>query len=290
MTDVIDNWSHQYPRLSIRKLISGTAVLMSSQAILFGTHMLRSIILILASTALLGCELNPVATNSASTVTKPRVLIYGASGRLGKPIAEEGILRNYPVTAISRDPSRLSFLDGRAAIKKGDILDRKQLRDLASSHDVIIVSVGGTPQSNDPGKYIAYKAAKSLLEVFEEKDAPDARVIFVGNLFTLEFEDGKTLLELGRVSDDHKNYAMFHGHQLALDAFRGSKNFNWTVASPPNGLRLKGRTGNVRFAGTRLLRDPDGKPSTISREDFAYAIYEELENANYVHQQFNTAR
>ncbi|MEM7279339.1 MAG: hypothetical protein AAF385_14585, partial [Pseudomonadota bacterium] len=72
--------------------------------------MLRSILLILASTLLLGCEHSPTVTNNSSSVTMPRVLIYGASGRLGKPIAEEGIMRNYPVTAISRDPSRLSFL------------------------------------------------------------------------------------------------------------------------------------------------------------------------------------
>jgi putative NADH-flavin reductase len=33
-----------------------------------------------------------------------------------------------------------------------------------------------------------------------------------------------------------------------------------------------------------LLRDPDGTPSGISREDFAFAVFEELENGNDVRQ------
>ena len=83
---------------------------------------------------------------------------------------------------------------------------------------------------------------------------------------------------------------MFYGHQIALDTFRQSEGVNWTVACPPNGLRLEGKTEKVRWGGDELLRDPDGTPSGISREDFAYAVFEELENGNYVRQRFNVAR
>ncbi len=218
------------------------------------------------------------------------VLVYGASGRIGQHILDEALLRGYTVTGVTRSPERLADYADRIDIVSGDILDRARAAELIAAHDAVIVSIGGTPQSQNPEEYIAALAAESLIEVLEGFGDEGPRLIFVGNLFTLIYEDGKTLLDLGRVDETHENYAMFYGHQIALDRFRASDGVNWTVASPPNGLRLEGRTGEVRFGGDELLRDADGAPSQISREDYAFAIFEELENGNYVRQRFNVAR
>ena len=218
------------------------------------------------------------------------VLIYGASGRIGGSIVEEALLRGHDVTGVSRDPARLERFSGRIQVEVGDILDRERTAELVGRHDAVIVSVGGAPRDKNPSNYIAALAAESLIDVLGELGDEGPRLIFVGNLFTLEYEDGKTLLELGRVPESHENYAMFYGHQIALDRFRASDGVNWTVASPPNGLRLQGRTQKIRWGGDALLRDPDGAPSAISPEDYAYAIFEELQNGNYVRARFNVAR
>ena len=219
-----------------------------------------------------------------------RLLIFGASGRIGGYIVEEALLRGHHVTAVSRDPRRLDHLKDRVNVASADILDRNMVAELIKQHDAVIVSVGGTPNDSDPANYIVPQAARSLVAVLESMEAEEIRLVFVGNLYTLKFEDNKTLLELGRVAESHPNFAMFHGHQLALDIFRRSRNVNWTVAAPPNGLRLTGRTGMVRWGGEHLLRDADGTPSTISPEDFAYAVLEELQRGNYIRKQFNVAR
>ena len=230
------------------------------------------------------------ASDGAEAKEVTHVLIYGASGRIGSHIVEEALLRGYEVTGVSRDPARLEQFAGRIHVEAGDILDRERTAELIGSHDAVIASVGGKPANQDPSQYIAALAAESLVEVLEQFGEDGPRLIFVGNLFTLEFEDGKTLLELGRVPDTHENYAMFYGHQIALDTFRRSKIANWTVACPPNGLRLEGRTEKVRWGDDVLLRDADETPSGISLEDFAYAVFEELENGNYIRQRFNVAR
>ena len=229
------------------------------------------------------------SVNAAADDVK-RVLIFGASGRIGGPIVEEALLRGHEVTGVSRDPSRLGHFADRIRVEAGDLLDRERTAELVARHDAIIVSVGGAPRDKDPSNYIAALAAETLVDVLGEFGDEGPRLIFVGNLFTLEYEDGKTLLELGRVPESHENYAMFHGHQIALDRFRASNGVNWTVASPPNGLRLEGRTEKIRWGGEALLRDPDGTPSGISLEDYAYAIFEELENGRYVRARFNVAR
>lgn len=245
----------------------------------------RRLIIVFAAVAL--------AIPTAATTTPhgaKRILVFGASGRIGGPIVEEALVRGYAVTGVTRNAQRLADFKDRIAVEIADILDRERTAALVATHDAVIVSIGGSPNNNDPSTYIAALAAESLVEVLSELGDNGPRLIFVGNLFTLEYEDGKTLLELGRVPDTHENYAMFYGHQIALDKFRASQGINWTVASPPNGLRLEGRTGNIRWGGDELLRDPDGKPSQISREDFAFAILEELENGNYIRQRFNVAR
>jgi putative NADH-flavin reductase len=219
-----------------------------------------------------------------------RVLVYGASGRIGGPIVDEALLRGYEVTGVSRNPARLEQIADRINVEAGNILDRERTADLVALHDAVIVSIGGKPANQDPSQYIAALAAESLVDVLAQFGDDGPRLIFVGYPFTLEIEDGKSMLELERVPDTHENYAMFYGHQIALDTFRQSQGVNWTVASPPNGLRLEGRTGEVRWGGDVLLRDPDGVPSGISLEDFAYAVFEELENGNYIRQRFNVAR
>ncbi len=236
---------------------------------------------------LLGIVLTAAA---ASADDVERVLIYGASGRIGQHIVDEALARGYGVTGVTRDPARLADRADRIDVVAGDILDREQTAELVAGHDAIIVSIGGTPRDEDPANYIAALSASSLIDVLAPLGDDGPRLVFVGNLFTLIYEDGKTLLELGRVPESHEYYAMFHGHQIALDRFRESRGVNWTVASPPNGLRLEGRTEQIRWGGDELLRDADGTPSGISREDFAYAIFEELENGRYLRARFNVAR
>ena len=236
------------------------------------------------------CLMQPAATAADEDAGIDRILIYGASGRIGQRIVDEALYRGYSVTGVTRSPERLEGYKDRIGVATGDILDRARTAELIAQHDAVIVSIGGAPTNNDPQKYIAALAAQSLIEVLDDFGPDGPRLIFVGNLFTLIYDDGKTLLELGRVDKSHPYYAMFHGHQIALNRFRASKGINWTVATPPNGLRLNGRTGKIRWGGDELLRDPDGESSQISREDFAYAIFEELESGSYVGKRFNVAR
>ena len=236
------------------------------------------------------CVLVGLALPGMAIAEVDRVLIYGASGRIGSHIVAEALDRGYEVTGVSRDPSRLADVADRINVETGDILDRERTAELIAQHDAVLVSIGGDPLDKIPENYIAALAAESLIEVLEEFGDDGPRLIFVGNLFTLIYEDGKTLLELGRVPESHQYYAMFYGHQIALERFRASEHVNWTVATPPNGLRLEGLTRQVRWGGDELLRDEDGTPSGISREDFAWAVLEELEAGNYVRQRFNVAR
>ena len=239
-------------------------------------------------TLLLCCLALSACTQSLPQQNTETLLIYGVSGRIGGHIVDEALRRGYTVTGVSRDPSAVAPKPGMVVVK-GDILDQDNLRELLSQHRVVLVSVGGRPRTKDPKQYIAGRAAHSLIQALSTMGDQGPRVLFVGNVFTLEVEAGKTYLDLGRVTEEHRNYAMFYSHQEALDAFRESR-INWTVVSPPNGLRLQGRTGQLRYATDSLIRNSDGTPATISPEDFAYAMLEEVTNEKYLKRRFTVAR
>ncbi len=238
---------------------------------------------------LLACTffISSCATVTPTTENDNHILIYGASGRIGGVLTKEALQRDYQVTGVSRSPEKLAEKFPQIEVVKGDILDRENVRKLLSSYKTVLVSVGGKPTSSDATEYIAYKAAVSLIEVLEQMGTEGPRVIFVGNVFTLNTASGELLLDR---ASEHHNYPMFKGHQLALEAFRESRNVSWSIASPPNGFRLKDRTEKVRFGTDTVLLDAEGKPATISLEDYAYGIFEEIIAENFLSQRFTLAR
>lgn len=238
---------------------------------------------------LLACALisTSCTTITPTTDNNNEILIYGASGRIGGVLTNEALLRGYKVTGVSRSPEKLEEKFPQINAVEGDILDRNSVKELLSSYTTVLVSIGGKPTSPDATKYIAYEGAPSLIEVLEEMGTAGPRLIFVGNLFTLKTAEGELLLDR---AEEHQNYAMFMGHQMALDAFRNSNNINWSIASPPNGFRLKDRTGKVRFGTDTLLLNSDGEPASISLEDYAYGIFEEISAEKYLSKRFTLAR
>ena len=190
---------------------------------------------------------------------------------------------------MTRERDRLEGKFDAINIVEGDILDQSRLAQLVGEHDAILVSVGGRPSSQDPSQYIAATAAQSLVSVLETLGDGGPRLLFVGNLYTLENTQGQSLIEQGR-ADGHRNEAMFRGHQIALRRFRASQRTRWTIATPPNGFRLTGRTGNLLWGQDRLLVDDSGTALSISLQDFAFAMLEELETPRYEKARFTVAR
>ncbi|MFK7958702.1 MAG: NAD(P)-dependent oxidoreductase [Lysobacterales bacterium] len=240
--------------------------------------------LALAAIIVGACSPQPIKSPEDSSL-----LVFGASGRIGGAIVTEALLRGYQVTGVTRARSRLEGKFDAIKIIEGDILDRARLAELIGEHDAVLVSVGGRPTSQDPARYIAATAAQSLIDILEPMGDSGPRLLFVGNLYTLKNAQGVSLIDQG-IADGHRNEAMFRGHQIALERFRASQHTRWTIATPPNGLRLSGRTGHLLWGEDTLLVDDSGTPLSISPEDFAFAMLEEFEAQRYEKKRFTVAR
>lgn len=215
-----------------------------------------------------------------------RVVIYGASGRVGSRIVDEALERGLHVTGvIHRTP--LSVTHENLSTVRGDILDAKSIAEIMKGHHAVINAAGGAAKDDDPKQSLAYLGAQALVEAARTLGDDAPRIIFIGGASTLEAEPGVSFLEQmdpppGPLS------ARLRGHLLALEYFRDVEGVKWTVATPPPSFAPGLRTGKFRFGENTPVEDAQGE-SRISMEDFAAAVLDELAAAKYVGKRFTVA-
>jgi putative NADH-flavin reductase len=191
-----------------------------------------------------------------------KIAIAGASGRAGSRITAELARRGHQVTAIARNPDKIERLAGVTAVK-GDVLDLDQagLARLWSGHDAAVSSVHFT--ASDPDRLIG-----------AARDSKVGRYLVVGGAGSLEVAPGVRLVTTPGFPAQYKAEA--EKGAAFLDLLRLQKDLNWTFLSP-SALFIEGeRTGKFRLGTDQLLTDTSGK-SSISFEDFAVALADEIE-------------
>lgn len=207
-----------------------------------------------------------------------KILLIGASGNIGRRIMAEATSRGHAVTAVARDQSKIEGNGGDVAIVSADVLKRHDMKTLVCDHDVVINAAAPSENVNDVSA-----AANVLIGVLHE--TPDTRLIVVGGAGSLEVEGGKQLVETPEFPDEWKSLAK--AHREALNRYRRST-IEWTYLSPPADIRPGTRTGKYREGKDRLLIDETGK-STISIEDFAVAVLDEVEHPHHIQERFTVA-
>jgi len=219
-----------------------------------------------------------------------KILVYGATGKVGTHVVDEALQRGHFVTAVSRDPSRIQRRHPHLSVVAGDLLDAESIADLAAGQDVIVISVRGIiGKSKKPENAIQRIAVEKVVNVLREigDDAP--RLIHVGGSGTLEVEPGVLWADKIPKLFIPKSLEMeIQGQLLALEYLRSVNDAKWSYATPAKNFTNGERTGIFRIGGDALLEDARGK-SRISRADFAVALIDEAENAAHVQQRFSVA-
>ena len=195
------------------------------------------------------------------------IALIGASGRGGSRILKELSDRGHQVTAIARNPDRISALPGVKAVR-GDVFDEAGLAGLLRGHDAVVSAVHftssdaktliGAVRASGVRRYVVMGGAGSLLAggkpLIDSPDFPEA--------YKAEASRGAAFLELLKRTDD----------------------LDWSFVSPSAEIFEGERTGSFRLGKDELLVGPDG--SRISFEDFAVALVDEIEKSGHLRQRF----
>jgi uncharacterized protein len=198
-----------------------------------------------------------------------KIAVIGASGNAGSRITAELARRGHSVTAIARHPEKIAT---RANVTPtgGDVMDQAGLARLLAGHDAAISSVHFL--ASDPVRLIA-----------AAKESKVGRYLVVGGAGSLEVAPGVRLVTTSGFPVAYKAEAEAGG--AFLDLLRAEKELNWTFLSPSAMFVAGERTGKFRLGIDQLLTAADGK-SSISFEDFAVALADEIERPAHIRQRF----
>jgi len=200
------------------------------------------------------------------------IALLGGTGNIGSRILDEALARKHKVTAITRDPRKLSARDGMT-VRAGSTTDAPTLTELLKGHDAVVVSVKWN--END---------IRRVIDTIRKSGVK--RAVFVIGAGSLLRADGRR----------HYDHMAEKGVQpptslpalKAYDEIRTVDDLDWTAISPPASIAAGQRTGKFRLGLDQLVEDAKGE-SRISREDFAVAILDEIEKPRHVRKRFTAA-
>jgi putative NADH-flavin reductase len=228
-----------------------------------------------------------LTNNLEQTVTYPityksnnmiKIAVIGATGFVGTALVKEGLSRGYEITAIARNSDKVEKAAGVTAVA-ADVNDVAALAAALSGHDAVISSfnAGWT----NPNLYNDFlQGSKNIQEAV--KKAGVKRYLTIGGAGSL-FIDGKQLVDSPEFPKDY--YPGASSARDYLTELRKEDELDWTFLSPAINLHPGKRSGEFRLGTESPVFNAEGK-SEVSVEDLAVAVFNELENNQYVKARF----
>jgi putative NADH-flavin reductase len=197
-----------------------------------------------------------------------KIALIGATGNAGSRILAELSRRGHHITAIARHPEKLPVLSGVTPLQ-ADAGDVAGLAAAIKGHDAVVSSVHFT--ASDPHKLIA-----------AVHQAGGPRYLVVGGAGSLEVAPGVKLIDTPQFPAIYRAEAA--AGAVFLDLLRQEPVLDWTFLSPSAMFVPGERTGKFRLGRDQLLTNDKG--SSISFEDYAIALADEIEKPAHSRQRF----
>ena len=211
-----------------------------------------------------------------------KIALIGASGMVGSAIRDEALSRGHQVTAIVRNPDKISVKNPSLTIKKGDVLEGK-VDELVRGQDAVI-SAYNPGWSNPNIADDTIKAYKAIIEGVKRSGVK--RLLVVGGAGSLEASPGVQLIDTMQVPDLIRSAIL--ALREVLYTLRKEQDLDWTFLSPAANFTQGERTGHFRLGKDQVVKD-DGGESKISVRDYAVAMVDELEKPQHSRQRFTLA-
>lgn len=98
-----------------------------------------------------------------------KLLILGATGRTGRSLLEQALAAGHEVTALARDPARLTVQHARLRVLPGDVQDREAVAAAIAGQDAVVSALGPT-RERPSGKEMLTTGAGNILAGMQRHD------------------------------------------------------------------------------------------------------------------------
>ncbi len=214
-----------------------------------------------------------------------KIALLGATGFVGSRLLREALTRGHQVTAIVRDPAKLTETNDHLTVVAGDVNNPEQLAQQLAGHDVVLnaFSAGWT----NPNLYDDFLAGSRAIERATVA-AGVPRLFAIGGAGSL-FLNGQQLVDGPEFPANIKPGAL--AARDYLNELKQNTQLDWTFFSPAIEMHPgidTGRTGHYRLGTENPVFNAEGR-SILSGEDLAVAVLDELEKPQYSRQRFTAA-
>ena len=211
-----------------------------------------------------------------------KIALIGGTGFVGSKLLAEALQRGHQVTALVRNPAKLSAQAGVTPVEV-DVTDAAALAHAVEGHDAV-VSAFNAPRGNPEFKTLYLQAARAIVDGVKRSGVK--RLVVVGGAGSLYVAPGVQLVDTPQFPAEYRTEAQ--AARDALNLIRNEAGLDWSFVSPAPILAPGQRTGRFRLGGDEVLMN-GAQPGNISVEDLAVAIVDELETPRHVRQRFTLA-
>lgn len=215
-----------------------------------------------------------------------KIAVIGATGFVGSEVVKEALDRGHEVTAIARNPGKLSIEDAKLKRAAVDVLKVETLAETVKGHEVVISTFN--PGWANPKLYEEFlEGAQAIQRGVRESGVK--RFIVVGGAGSLFLDENTRVIDDPNFPEEIKPGALAATEYL--DILKKEENLDWTFFSPAIGMapgKPQERRNTYRKGLENPVFDAEGK-SELSVQDTAVVLVDEAENAAHIRQRFTAA-
>ncbi|MGY4795464.1 NAD(P)-dependent oxidoreductase [Lysinibacillus fusiformis] len=188
-----------------------------------------------------------------------KILILGASGRVGSHMVELALKDQHEVTLLVRNPDKIPHHQQQLRVIQGDVLNKQDVEQAMVNVDVVVSAL------NTDGGDTLSASLPLILEAMTKQQVK--RIITIGTAGILQSRVTPTILRYQSTESKRKSTVAAQEHQRVFEQLQQSA-MDWTIVCPtylPDGAW----TGNYRVE-RNFLPEGGSKISVADTADFAY--------------------
>ncbi|MFD3534328.1 NAD(P)-dependent oxidoreductase [Streptomyces sp. NPDC058664] len=188
--------------------------------------------------------------------------VFGATGGIGQEIVRQALASGHRVTAVVRDPARLTATGERLTVLRADLSDPEALRGAVKGRDAVLSGLGARSRA-DAG--VAARLTRSVLTAMEAEKVRRLLVVSAAPLGPVP--DRQALLDRAVLAVVNAVLKDVYADLRVMESDLATSTTDWTSVRPPK-LTDKPATGRYRtvVGGT----PPRGR--SLARADVAHAM------------------
>jgi uncharacterized protein len=201
------------------------------------------------------------------------IIIFGATGMVGKQLVKQALFNGHHVKAFGRNVfTELNMEEKNLELIKGALFDEGEVSNAIKGCDAVLSALGGGFDGTDKTRTLGIKNIITQMKKNNVK-----RIVAIGGLGVLNFDDGTLLLE----KEDYPKEYLPVGleHKKAYD-YLNESGLDWTFVCPPNIINQEA-TGAFT---TNANYPPEQNIYKINAGDLAMFMLNELGKNEYVKQ------